>query len=238
MTNKNRIKCPNCGAENEYYKDICTSCKSYIRARVVNIDLWKSIWYIVESPLKVFKEIIFAEHKNYIVFLIIVMGIKFFLNSLIISNLLFKQDPLNETPLTHVFPAAAIFIALIFLLSYLFTKVLNAAGYKNIYKSVTAVLIYTFVPSVMIFAILSPIEFALFGQHWFYFNPSPVSLKQNAALILFGVEVIVYIWGCLLSIKAFTALTGNKKLSILFGFIFSVIVTAAMVFISLIYSII
>lgn len=235
MKIKNPIICQNCGAENEYYREKCKECKAYLRARVFNIDLWSTIWYLIESPLKAFKEIIFAEHKNYVVFLLIVMGIKYFLNSLVISNFIYHHDTLNETPLSQVFPAAAIFIVLILLSAYIFTHILNLMGYRNIFKSVLAVLSYTFVPSVLIFVILSPIEFALFGQSWYYHNPSPVTLKQNAAFILYGIEVLVYLWGAVLSIKAFVALTGKKLLPWLLGLIFSTIVAAVMILLPLMY---
>jgi hypothetical protein len=235
MKLKNPIVCQNCGAENEYYREKCKECKAYIRARIFNVDLWRTIWYLIESPLKAFKEIIFAEHKNYVVFLLILMGVKYFFNSLIISNFIFHHDSLNETPLTQVFPAIGVFIALLVILSYIFTHILNMAGYRNIFKSVLAVITYTFVPSVLIFAILSPIEFALFGQSWFYNNPSPLVLKQNAAYILYGLEVLVYLWGCVLTVKAFIALTGKRLISYILGIICSVIIAAVMVLLPLIF---
>lgn len=235
MKIKNAITCHNCGAENEYYKDICSSCKAYLRAKVFNIDLWRNIWWLIESPSKAFQEIIFSEHKNYIVFILAVMGVKYFLNSLILSNYTFFAGDINETPLAQVFPAAAILIAVLFLMSFLFTKLLNSVGYRNRFKSVNAVLIYTFIPSVMIFAILSPIEFALFGQHWFYHNPSPFTLKFGAALVLFGVEFIIYVWGAVLAVKGFISLTGNKKLSLLLGLVFTLVMTGVILLLPFIY---
>lgn len=235
MKIKNSIICHNCGAENEYYNDICNKCKHHLRARVVNIDLWRTIWNLIESPLKAFKEIILAEHKNYIVFILIVMGFKYFLNSLIISNFLFQKDSINETSFGQFFPASAVFFILVLLLSYTYTKILNFMGYHNTKKSVLAVLSYTFIPSVMILAILSPIEFALFGQHWYYHNPNPLTLKKNAALILFGIEVLVYLWGCSLSIKGMISLTGKKLLSFIMGIIFALVITAGMILLPLIY---
>lgn len=229
MKNKNQIVCQNCGAENEYYKETCGSCKAYLRARIFNIDLWKMIWYMIESPLKAFREIILAEHKNYVVFILILMGVKYFLNSMVISCFLHTNDPLNETPYTQVFPAGAMFILLLFLLAYLSTHILKGLGYKNIFKSVAAVLTYSFIPSVLSLAILSPIEFALFGQRWFYHNPSPLSLKANAAFILLGIEVLFYIWGCFLSIKGFYSLTQSRIISYIMGIVFSIIITAGMI---------
>ena len=228
MNIKHRIICQNCGAENEYYKETCSSCKAYLRGKVFNIDLWKIIWYLIESPLKAFQEIIFSEHKNYIVFLLIAMGAKYFTNSLIIANFLSPENSINETPFIQVFPAAAIFIATILLIAYISTKIFNMTGYKNKFKSVAAVLAYSFMPSVMILFILAPIEFALFGEHWFYHNPSPLALKHNAAMVLYGVEAVIYLWGYFLAIKGFYALTGSKMLSIIFGLLFGIILTVGM----------
>ncbi len=235
MKIKNAVNCQNCGTENEYYRETCKSCKAYLRARIFNLDLWRMIWHIIESPSKAFKEIIFSEHKNYIVFLLILMGGKYFINSLIISNFVFYKDSINETSFTQAIPVTGIFILFVFLFSYLATRIMNAVGYKNITKSVTAVLAYSFVPLTLILVILAPIEFALFGQHWFYHNPNPLTLKRNAAFILFALEGLVYVWCCILSIKAFIALTGNKAISFILGIIFILILTAGMVFIPLIY---
>ncbi len=235
MKIKNAIICHHCGAENEYYKETCSSCKAYLRGKIVNIDLWRSIWWLIESPAKAFREIIFAEHKNYIVFILAIMGIKYFLSSLIISNYTFFAGEVNETPIAQLFPAAGILIASVFLMSFLFTKILNAAGYRNTFKSVNAVLVYTLIPSVMIFAILSPIEFALFGQHWYYHNPSPLTLKFGAALVLFGVEIIIYVWGAVLAVKGFIALTGSKKISIALGLVFTLVMIGVILALPFIY---
>jgi hypothetical protein len=235
MKIKNAVICQNCGAENEYYKETCKSCKAYLRARIFNLDLWMVIWRIIESPMKAFKEIIFSEHKNYVIFLLILMGGKYFINSLVISNFIYYKDSINETSFTQVFPVIAIFSVFIFLFAYISTKLMNALGYRNIVKSVSALLSFAFVPSILIFAILTPIEFALFGKHWFYHNPSPVTMKQNAAYILFTLEGIIYLWCCVLCIKAFIALTGSRIIAYIFGIVFVIILTAGMFLIPLIY---
>ena len=59
-----KIKCDNCGKENDFFALNCNNCKSYLRARVVNIDFWKTLWEMIEAPKEAFMKVIFAEHKN------------------------------------------------------------------------------------------------------------------------------------------------------------------------------
>ena len=69
-------KCKKCNHINPAYKYICSECKSYLRERVVNIDLWNTIQLIIEDPHKAFKQIIFAEHKNFIIFISFFIAVK------------------------------------------------------------------------------------------------------------------------------------------------------------------
>lgn len=235
MKIKNSIICQNCGTENEYYKETCKNCKAYLRARVFNLDLFRIIWHLIESPLKAFKEIIFSEHKNYVIFLLILIGAKYFINSLIISNFIYFKDKINETSFTQVIPVIGIVIIFIYLFSYLTMWLMKAIGYRNKSKSISAVLTYAFIPSIFIFVFLTPIEFALFGKHWFYFNPGPLTLKNNAAFILYALEAGIYLWCCFLSVKGFIALTGSRIIAYIFALVFIAIVTAGMFLIPLIY---
>ncbi|NOX19606.1 MAG: hypothetical protein GXO87_15160, partial [Chlorobi bacterium] len=62
---KNNVICKNCGAENPFYLLTCKSCNAYIRDKVSNINLWEIIWKLIETPVEAFRQIIYAEHKNF-----------------------------------------------------------------------------------------------------------------------------------------------------------------------------
>ena len=79
MTKLNVNICSNCSKENPLYFKNCSDCKHYMRSAVVNIDLWSTIYQIFENPRKTLKNIIYAEHKNFIIFLLLFVSMKLFL---------------------------------------------------------------------------------------------------------------------------------------------------------------
>ena len=82
---KNSIICKNCGAENPFFELTCKNCKAYLRERIFNIDLWQTISDLIENPKKGFINIICAEHKNFIFFIILLVSVKFFIDSIFVS---------------------------------------------------------------------------------------------------------------------------------------------------------
>ena len=87
----NIVQCPNCEIENNFYNLNCTKCGSLIRERVVNIDLWHTIGKIIDTPSKAFRNIIFAENKNYTFFLTIFFALKLTFNSFYFQSLIGKS---------------------------------------------------------------------------------------------------------------------------------------------------
>ena len=90
---KNVITCKSCGAENPFYGIICTECKSYLRERIVNIDLFNVTSLLIHSPREAFTQIIRAEHKNFIFFLLLLASAKFLVNSMYIALAVSKFEP-------------------------------------------------------------------------------------------------------------------------------------------------
>jgi hypothetical protein len=69
------ILCPVCKHSNDEFSIKCVSCGSYVQDRVPNLDLFAMIWLLIESPSIAFKKIIIAEHKNFVLFLSLFLGI-------------------------------------------------------------------------------------------------------------------------------------------------------------------
>ena len=90
MKYQNFQTCNNCGKENALYANKCENCHHYVRANIVNIDLWSTIWNLFESPVEALENIIYAQHKNFIIFLTIFVSIKFLLISAFLQSL--KDD--------------------------------------------------------------------------------------------------------------------------------------------------
>lgn len=199
-----QTKCKNCGLENPYYQLKCKDCHSYIRRRVVNIELWENIGKVIESPSKAFENIIFAEHKNFL----ILMGVLFSLS--ILADLNLVSNIINEVSLIStafisfgIILGSSLLNALILKFTFLFlgsrTRILD-----NFYLT-----IFASVPQIFSFIILFPVQLALFGEYWFTFNPSPIAFKETQSFILLGLEGVLFLWSLVLLFFAFKVQTDN-----------------------------
>jgi hypothetical protein len=227
---KNNLLCPACGFENNFYARICSSCKNYLRDRVVNVDLWSIITTLVENPFKAFRTIIFAEHKNFIFFLIVIATIKYFITTRFIS--LYSIGEFIST--TNIFISFFIVLSavtLFFLLySFLIKIFWNNLGFNTRIRDNLAIIIYSQVPIIFALVLLFPLEVVIFGDFLFSTNPSPFQIKSTISYIFFIVEVIVFLWSFFLSFAAFYASSNNIALSILTTVVFVFLLSAILIF--------
>jgi hypothetical protein len=216
----NNLICGNCETKNELFQINCSNCNALLRNRVVNIDLWATIWQLIESPTKAIKNIIWAEHKNFVLFISFLIGIKSFTNTLLLSSL-FNINPAYHTSLLYNFFLSIIYLFLfLHLFAFVFSKSLKSFGLKSRFKDNYSMLVYSLLPNVVALILLVPVEYALFGKYWFLFNPAPFEIKPLAAYILFGLEGIFFLWSILLLILGFYTQIGKKIISIIVLIIF------------------
>jgi hypothetical protein len=62
-----------------------------------------------------------------------------------------------------------------------------------------------------LFFLFFPVEYGIFGNHWFTYNPSPFLIKGALAYILALIEGITIIWSIVILYHAFH-LQSNSKL--------------------------
>ena len=179
---KNIITCKNCGAENPFYRFICTNCNSYLRERIVNLDFFNLLGIMIESPSKAFQKIIFSEHKNFIYLVAVLVGIKLFINSLILSS--YVKIHLFSDLVLNFFLEIILFIIFIFIYSNIIQLFSNLFGTKTRLKDNFSILVYSFVPMIYALIFLFPVELVLFGGHLFSSSPSPFIIKPIPAYIL------------------------------------------------------
>jgi hypothetical protein len=212
-----QITCKNCSTENDFYQLNCVKCGSLIRARIVNIDLWHIIWLVIDSPKKAFQNIIHAEHKNFVVLLGILASLKIYFDVQFSSNIIFGQSPDISRMMLYMAASILLFFLLLVLLS-LFIRFLNSRQNINTrFKDNVAVYIYSLLPLVIGLILLAPVEYALFGNHWLVFDPSPFVIKSGPAWILASLEIALRVWSIILTITATFASTGKVLYSILIG---------------------
>ncbi|MCH8171181.1 MAG: hypothetical protein IIB07_08665 [Bacteroidetes bacterium] len=216
----NTAKCKNCGHENALFRLNCTECNNYLRARVWNIDLWHDIRLLIESPTKGFQDIIWSEHKNFVVFIIIISAIKlmvdsFFLN-MITENIVFLQHSFFMDYLL-VLTEFVIFLVLFTFVVWYINKLISI---ETRIRDVFAIITYSFIPSIFALVSLFLVEIILFGSFLFSVNPSPLIIKPMLAYTLLVLEILVILWSAFLLAFGFYTQTKLKLYSIILSVIF------------------
>ncbi len=227
---ENKIKCGNCGTPNSFYKLNCSSCNAIIRNRVVNIDLWHILWQLVEVPSSAFTKIVQAENKNFVIFLAFLAGIKLFLHTFFLSSLFsFNSGFGNQVPLNALI-SLGYFLVFVFLFAFIIWKVNKKLSIEGRYKDYYSILIYALFPLVFSLTFLTPVEYALFGGHWFLSNPSPFAIKPMAAYVLSSLEILVALWSIILLVLGLRLQSNKLSSSIFTAFIFFIGLAAIIFF--------
>ncbi|HEY4755088.1 MAG TPA: hypothetical protein VIH28_03425 [Ignavibacteriaceae bacterium] len=221
---KNGIICKNCQTSNPFHELTCRNCKSYLRERVYNLDLWKLLEQLIESPLNGFTKIIHSEQKNFIVFIILLASIKFFINT-IFFFLTIPQHNLFSVNSIRNYLIVLLSVALIISIFSLVIKFINQIS-SNVTRSkdILAILSYSLIPNIFALVILFPLELIFFGEYLFSNNPSPFIIKETTAYIMLILELLIMVWTSFLSIMALYTLTKSLLFSIGIGILFNLLV--------------
>jgi len=214
---KNVVICKNCGSENPFYKLICYNCKSYLRERVYNIDLWSTIGLLIESPSKAIRTIIFSEHKNFLILLLILVSGKTFLNGIFLT-IYFRKWNANLSSYFGSYLVIFIFtVVMILIFSGIFREILKKLSSRTKFKDNFSIITYSFLPSAFGILILFPIDLILFGEYLFSYNPSPFVIKETFSYALLIFEVILIIWSIFLTFTAVKVQSRNTVYSFVFA---------------------
>jgi hypothetical protein len=227
---KNVLVCNNCNKENAFYLMICSNCNSFLRSKIPNIDLWETIGKLIESPLQAFDRIIQAENKNFVVTLMIIACVKLSLAAMIIYNAFYSVNGIPLTFLNALLLGGVPSIVLLLAFSLIITFSNNFFGIENRFKDNFAIYIFSFIPLIGGLVVLTPIQFALFGEYWFTFNPSPLIMKPTASLILLIIEGLLFLWSSVLFIVGTYSQTRNKIYSIYTGVILMLLISGVIYF--------
>lgn len=217
------VKCKKCSHINPPYKNICTECKSYLRERIVNIDLWNTILLIIEEPAKAFRQIIFSEHKNFIIFLTFFISLK---NLIITRFISVPELGVNGASVSLIF-SLILMILITTVLTSSFSFIQNILySRKNItlrFQDLYAVNLYSFIPYLFGLIFIFPVELIVLGGDIFSNNPYSFQIKPLISYILIGVEVITIIWSFFLIFKSILVVSEKKNFSILLTLSFSLV---------------
>ena len=228
---KKVLVCNNCHAENPFYHLICTNCNAFLRSKIPNIDLWDTLWKLLESPVKTGEHIIQSDHKNFVVTILALAGIKIGIAFLIISNALSLLQTEISSSFEFILLSGIAFIVLVVFISFLITMLNNLFGLKNRFKDNLALYSYSFLPIVLTLIILTPIQLAIYGTYWFTYNPSPLVFKPFTTYVMLFLEGLFFIWSLFLLITSTYSQSKNIVYSIAVGIGIIVVISAGMYYI-------
>ena len=220
---KNKTKCENCNSESDFYKMNCDSCGALLRDKFPNIDLFSTIWLLIESPTNAFKKIIFAEHKNYQIFVLFLIIIKLVFTSFFLQSLFIEPVDYQNYLSSNIGIGFGIFAFLFLLIPLSLKMLLVNASVDTRYKDNLAITIYSHIPLLLFLLIVLPIEFALFGKFWIFSNPSPFMIKETAAYLFSAMEVLAFIWTFILFGISLKVQSNSKSFSFLITILYALL---------------
>jgi hypothetical protein len=231
---KNSVTCPNCNSENPFYNSVCSRCKYYLRDRIYNLDLWAQISLLIESPAKSFRTIIFSEHKNFILFILFFITIKYVVNARIIA-MISVGDFQSTVELLYSYLIVLGIIVIYFLVFSYLHKTFGKLNKINLrFKDTLALTIYSQIPFLFGLFILFPLELVIFGDYLFTTNPTPFVIKGSIAYFFLLLEMGVIIWSIFLVFKAFISQTQHLIFSLTSASVFVVLFWTLIYFCSVI----
>ncbi|MCF6269753.1 MAG: hypothetical protein L3J41_08590 [Melioribacteraceae bacterium] len=217
---RNKINCENCNSDNDFYNLNCKSCGALQRDKFPNIDLFSTIWHLIETPTNTLKKIIYAEHKNYLTFLLVLLILKLLFTSFFLQSAFCKPvDYQNYLSVNYGIGFAG-FIILILLYPLIIKLILINYSVSTCYKDNLALLVYSQTPLILFLILILPIEFAIFGKYWLFSNPSPFMIKEIAAYAFSFMEMLAFIGSILLFGIALKIQSNSKVFSIIFTLLY------------------
>lgn len=199
------IVCPVCTAQNEEFAVRCSSCGSYVQDRVPTLDLFATVWLIIESPRTAFRRIIIAEHKNYVVLLGLFVGISAVFALFRAHRFGDEFDNLFPLLLFGAFFGGLAAVPLVFLWTGLNHLLAKTVGGKGAFRDSYGVSGWALVPVMFTAVFVLPLELATLGLHLFSTNPTAYQLKPEVTLVLLGLDAAAVVWTLILNAVGLSA---------------------------------
>jgi hypothetical protein len=206
------IRCSVCGTENDDLAVLCRSCKSYLQTKVDTLDLFGTIWMLMEAPRRAMKRIVLSRYKNYVYFLSSLFGISIVYTVMWYRNLGKVFNDLFILLLGGLIAGPVVGILCGLLISVVLALFARMLGGKATIRNTFAVLAYSTVPIIFSLVFILPVEVAVFGLSFFDNNPSPLVLKPVEYVILIGLDVLATLWSWFLLVEGIVVANGFTRI--------------------------
>ncbi len=217
---KNTVKCKSCGNDNASFRLNCTECNNYLRARVWNINLWHNIRLLIETPTKAFQNIIWSEHKNFVIIIVLLSALKFMVDSFFLKMMNGDTDFLLNGFFSDYILVLAEVVIFLLLYSFVILQVNKIFLVESRFIDIFSVISYSFIPGIFALVLLFLIEIILFGSYLFSINPPPTVIKPTLAYSLLSLEALIICWSIFLLSFGIYTITKMRLYSILSSFVF------------------
>jgi len=157
------------------------------------------IWLIIESPSAAFKKVIIAEHKNFVLFFSLFLGI-----SAAFTLMWSKQsgnsfDNLFPLLLFGTAVGIVICIPLFYCLAFVFHAVISLFKHKAEFKVTYGIVGWSLVPIMLSTVFILPFELSTLGLLLFSSNPSAYEVKPVVTIVLVGLDGLMVLWSMMLA---------------------------------------
>jgi len=201
-----------------------------MRGRVYNIDLWKTIGLLVESPKKAFTEIVYSEHKNFITFIFLLVAAKLLVDIRFVTQLTLGEFKTTTSLIFSYLIVVGVIASFILIYSLVIKLVLQWYKIETRFRDNLSVLIYSLIPHVFGIFFLFLLELVVFGDYLFSVNPNPFVIKGLIAYLFLGAEILIILWSVFLSFSALRVQTSSIYISLLVTLIFYTLIAVIVYF--------
>jgi hypothetical protein len=206
------IRCSVCGTDNDDLAVLCSKCKSYLQTKVDTLDLFGTIWLLIEAPRRAMKRIVLARYKNYVYFLSMLFGISLLYTAMWYRNIGKVFNDLFILLIGGFLAGPVVGVLYLLLCSVVLAGFTRLLGGKANVRNTFAVVAYSTVPIAFSLVFVLPVEVAIFGLSFFDNNPSPLVLKPVEYVVLIGLDVAVTIWSWILLVEGIVVANGFTRL--------------------------
>jgi hypothetical protein len=192
---------------------VCMRCGSFLQARVPTLDLFDTIWQLIESPRKAMRRIALAVHKNYVIFLSTFYGIGLAFFLLWVLNLGEAFSNLLYLLFTAILIGPALGIIHVFLTSLVGVLIGRLMRTRMQFSNVLGVAAYATIPVNLSVVFVLPIELMTFGLFMFAQNPSPFVIKPIPYIIFMALDGLAILWSLSLFVMGIRIISNLRFLA-------------------------
>lgn len=196
----NTNTCLICGERNFILELKCSYCGNLIREKIPVINFGEMYQDLIFNTELAIKKILFAEHKNYTIFLFVLLGIKLTIFTFFEAAIL-DQD-FNLSLIEIIAISLLFWITFIAFTCFLIKFFIQFFTKKKIsIKNTSALINYSFIYFSTSLFVIFPLEIMLFGQYFFSKNPSIFEINIYKAIPIIAIEVIIILYSLYLLVK-------------------------------------